>query len=371
MGDAVDFAAEGLLDGLEGEARVERLRLLEYLHGDGVPLETLREAVATGTHVFLPAERFVGGEQKYTARELAARSGLELDFMTALRRANGFPIPEPDARVFCDADLAQFQTARQFRDAGLPAEDMIEIGRVLGHGMARAAAAMRAVVLKLALRPGASEHELAVDYTQVVSRLMPLVEPLVGQMMNAHLRHMAQTEAVSLSELSSGQLPGAREIAVGFADLVGFTRMGEEVPADELGRVADRLGTLAADTITPPVRLVKTIGDAAMLVSPEPDAMIQAAFGLVAAADAEGAEFPQLRVGLAWGSALSRAGDWFGRPVNLADRVTAVARAGSVLATRELREAATDERYSWSFAGARRLKGVRDPVALFRARPMA
>jgi adenylate cyclase len=146
--------------------------------------------------------------------------------------------------------------------------------------------------------------------------------------------------------------------------------MGEEVPADELGRVADRLATLAADTITPPVRLVKTIGDAAMLVSPEPDAMIQAAFGLVAAADAEGAVFPQLRVGLAWGSALSRAGDWFGRPVNLADRVTAIARAGSVLATRELREAVTDELYSWSFAGARRLKGVRDPVTLFRARPM-
>jgi adenylate cyclase len=370
MGDAVDFAAEGLLDGLEGEARAERLRLLEYLHGDGVPLATLREAVATGTHVFLPAERFVGGEPKYTARELAARSGLELEFMMRLRRANGFPIPEPDAVVFCDADLAEFRTTRQFRDAGLPEEDMLEIGRVLGHGMARAAAAMRAVVLKLALRPGASEHELAVDYTQVVSRLMPLVEPLVGAMMNAHLRHMAQTEAVSLTELASGQLPGARDIAVGFADLVGFTRMGEEVPADELGRVAERLATLAADTVSPPVRLVKTIGDAAMLVSHEPDAMIEAAFGLVGAADAEGAEFPQLRVGLAWGSALSRAGDWFGRPVNLADRVTAVAKPGSVLVTRELRDAVAHERYRWSFAGARRLKGVRDPVALFRARPI-
>jgi adenylate cyclase len=90
----------------------------------------------------------------------------------------------------------------------------------------------------------------------------------------------------------------------------------------------------------------------------------------VGAADAEGAEFPQLRVGLAWGSALSRAGDWFGRPVNLADRVTAVAKPGSVLVTRELRDAVAHERYRWSFAGARRLKGVRDPVALFRARPI-
>jgi adenylate cyclase len=370
MSEKVDFEAEGLLEGLDGEARDERLRLLEYLHSDGVSLDELRSAVATGTHMFLAAERLVGGGAKYTGREIVERSGLDREFLDAVQRASGFPLHDPDERVFSEADLARAANARAFLEAGLPAEDMIEIGRILSQGMSRAAEAMRAVVLKLVLRPGVSEHELAVDYTDVVGRLMPHVGPMLTQLMNAHLRQMAQTEAINMAEMSSGQLPGARDVAIGFADLVGFTRMGEEVPADELGRVARRLEGLAGEVVSRPVQLVKTIGDAAMLASPEPDSLLDAAFELVAAADAEGPDFPQLRVGLAWGAALSRAGDWFGRPVNLADRVTAVARPGSVLATRDLRDAARGDGYNWSFAGARRLKGVREPVPLYRARPL-
>ena len=72
-----------------------------------------------------------------------------------------------------------------------------------------------------------------------------------------------------------------------------------------------------------------------------------------------------LRTGLA----VSRAGDWFGSPVNLASRVTGVARPGSVLVSESAREAiGDDERFTWSFAGSRRLKGIKDDVKLFRAR---
>ncbi len=117
----------------------------------------------------------------------------------------------------------------------------------------------------------------------------------------------------------------------------------------------------------PPVRLVKTIGDAAMLASPEPEPLLAAALSLIDAADAEGEDFPQLRAGAAFGQALPRAGDWFGRPVNLASRITSVARPSSLLADRELREA-VDGPYRWSFAGERRLRGIRGPVPLFRAR---
>jgi len=85
------------------------------------------------------------------------------------------------------------------------------------------------------------------------------------------------------------------------------------------------------------------------------------------AADAEGEEFPQLRAGAAIGQALPRAGDWFGRPVNLASRITSVARPGSLLVERELRESVA-EGYRWSYAGERKLKGIRGGVPLFRAR---
>ncbi len=99
-----------------------------------------------------------------------------------------------------------------------------------------------------------------------------------------------------------------------------------------------RLETLAADVVEPPVRLVKTIGDAAMLASPRARAAAGRGARAVDAADAEGEEFPQLRAGAALGLALPRAGDWFGRPVNLASRITSVARPGSLLVERELRE---------------------------------
>jgi adenylate cyclase len=118
------------------------------------------------------------------------------------------------------------------------------------------------------------------------------------------------------------------------------------------------------------VRLVKTIGDAAMLASAEPEPLLEAALNLIAAADGEGEDFPQLRAGTALGMAVPRAGDWFGRPVNLASRITAIARPGSLLAEREVQESARDS-YSWSFAGERRLRGIREPVPLFRARRLA
>jgi adenylate cyclase len=128
-----------------------------------------------------------------------------------------------------------------------------------------------------------------------------------------------------------------------------------------------RLNDLALETVRPPVRLVKTIGDAAMLVSPAAEPLVDTTLTLVERAHGQGDEFPPLRAGLAGGVALSRGGDWYGRPVNLASRVTEVARPGTVLATREIREAAGD-RYSWSRAGRWELKGFRDRVSLYRAR---
>jgi adenylate cyclase len=155
---------------------------------------------------------------------------------------------------------------------------------------------------------------------------------------------------------------------VGFADIVGFTRLGERVETHELGGLVVRLNDLVLETVTAPVRLVKTIGDAAMLVSPAAAPLVDTALALVEHADEQGEEFPPLRAGLAGGVALSRGGDWYGRPVNLASRVTDVARSGSVLATKDVRDAAGDERYKWSRAGMRQLKGFRERIPLYRAR---
>lgn len=363
----VDFAAEGLLDGLEGTAREARLRLLTSLHADGVELDELRTAVAEDTLFLLPTERLIGGQTRYTRADLARITGLDPEFLAELRRAQGLPVAELDACVLTDADLEAARTTRIFRDAGLEPHDMLEVTRILGRGLSQAAEVMRRITLGLVLDPDADEYELATRYAEVAARLEPLTAPMLGQMLNAHLRHVLRAELLLVAERQSGDLPGARDVAVGFADLVGFTRMGEEVEPDELGAIAERLETLAGELVSPPVRLVKTIGDAVMLVSSDVDPLLDAALALVDAADAEGERFPQLRAGIALGPALPRAGDWYGRPVNLASRITSIARPATVLVASEVRAAAGD-RWRWSFAGQRRLRGVKDPVAVHRVR---
>ncbi|MDR3663874.1 MAG: adenylate/guanylate cyclase domain-containing protein, partial [Mycobacterium sp.] len=139
-------------------------------------------------------------------------------------------------------------------------------------------------------------------------------------------------------------------------------------PPEDLGRLSQRLADLARDHAEPPVRFIKTIGDAVMLVSAEPVPLLEMVLQLVDAADAD-ETLPRLKAGMATGQAVSRAGDWFGSPVNLASRVTGVARPGTVLLAESAREAVGDAKgFTWSFAGARRLKGIRDEVKLFRAR---
>jgi adenylate cyclase len=366
----IDFAAEGLLDGLEGVQRAERLALLRYLAADGVSLSELRRTTASGTLMFLPAERVIGGRVRYSAREIAEQTGTELDFLVAVRRAMGLPVPGPDEAVYTEDDLESVRMTGVFREAGVSEEEILDLMRTLGRGLGQAAESIRSLALRLVLEPGVSEHELAQRYAYTASQLSPMLGPLVTNLLTLHLREMAQSEALSAAERSGGQLAGSREIAVCFADLVGFTRLGELLPPDELARKAVRLEALTTEVIDAPVRLIKTIGDAAMLTSLEPEPLLDAALDLLDAAEAEGEDFPQLRAGIAIGAALSRAGDWFGRPVNLASRITQIARPGSLLAEREVRESAR-EAYRWSYAGERRLHGVREPVPLFRARRLA
>jgi adenylate cyclase len=366
---AIDFEAEGLLDGLEGQQREERLALLRQLTADGVPLNELRRTTATGTVIFLPADRVIASAERYTAVQISELTGVEPEFLTAARRAMGLPVPDPDDPVYTETELQSAERIKIGRAAGIPDEETLELLRVLGRSMSQAAESLRVLPLKLVLEPGLSEAELAHRYAAAVEQLYPLVDPLIASILKLHLRHATQTEVISALERSGGELPGSREVAVSFADLVGFTRLGEEVPPDELGRLAVRLETLASEAAEPPVRLVKTIGDAAMLASHDPEALLEASLRLISAAEAEGPDFPQLRAGASLGAALPRAGDWFGRPVNLASRITAIARPGSLLADRAIQEAAGDS-YRWSFAGERRLKGIKGPVRLFRARPL-
>jgi adenylate cyclase len=362
----MDWEAEGLLDGCDGEAREARRALLDKLHADGVPVEVLRRAVAEERLALLPVERLLAAEARYSAREIAELSGLDLDFFLAHRRALGLAVPGPDERVYGEQDLESARMGNEYRQAGLPDEEAMEAQRVLGRGMARYVETITALVGQSALEAGTDEHEVAARLEAISKTLLPLAGPWLAHVFALHLREALRQEVVTAEQLASGRLDTGRHCAVAFADLVGFTELGETIPVEELGSVAVRLSRLAEEVIEPPVKLVKEIGDAVMLVSPEPAALVDAALGLVEGSDGQDG-LPAIRAGVAYGPAVNRWGDWYGSTVNVASRLTARARRSSVLATEAVR-AATDDGYDWSFAGEKKLKGLSSPVRTFRAR---
>jgi len=358
---------EGLLDGLEGQARTERALLIHWLLGKGFTVEQIRGEVAP---MLLPAGRIVGNDGVYvSARQICEETGIDLELLGAIQRALGLPrADDPDAVTLLRADSEAAARAKIFIDMGLSREQVIAVTRVLGHGLAQTAEAMRQVVLEAVIQPGATELELAQAYEGIVHQVSPLLGPMCDDVLRVQLRHTLETEAVSAAERAAGIVPGARDISVAFADLVGFTPLGEAVPPEELESLASRLSNLARDVVAPPVRFIKTIGDAVMFVSTDPVPLLRTALALLVAAE-KYHDFPQLRVGIASGRAVSRAGDWFGSPVNVASRVTGVARPGTVLVSESARDAiGSADGFDWSFAGARHLKGVKGEVKLFRAR---
>ena len=362
-----DFEAEGLLDGTHGRARDARLRLLNRLCDAGFGLEELKEAVAHDRLVILPAERALGGEARFSARELSDKVGMPLEFFLAVRRAHGLAASDPDERAYTEKDIEAARRMAEFREAGFETDGMLESARVLGRGMAQFADALGALFGETFIKAGVTEDELGLRNAQAAGEMLPRVTPIIEYALREHMRERLRHQAVSHAMLEAGELPGTRDIAVAFADMVAFTRLGEQLGPQEVGGIAGRLGEMASDCARPPVRLVKTIGDAAMLVAPDAEALVESTLELVANADRE-ESFPRLRAGTAYGPALNRSGDWYGHPVNLASRITDIAEPGTLVATQELCAAAGDV-CGWTSVGGHMLKGVEDEVEVFRAEP--
>jgi adenylate cyclase len=363
------FEQAGLLDGLEGRERDARLALLRELSGEGFSLEELKAAAAEDRLGLLPVDRLLAGEPKYTAREIARLAELPLEFLFAVRQAIGLAVPDPDECAFGEQDLEAAHVFARLRSVGLPEEGLLEVTRVLGSGLAQGAEAMRMLVARWLLPQGVDERELSALTLGAARELLPMTAPLLQYTLTTHMRDQVRNQQYGLLEMSEGASTSTRRVFVAFTDMVGFTRLGERIEITELGRLLGRLSALAREAVRPPTRIVKTIGDAVMFVSPAPEALLETVLEVTDRVEADG-ELPPIRSGVTGGVALSREGDWYGPPVNLASRVTDIARAGSVLATQALHDAAPDG-YAWSYVGERKLKGFREAVPLYRVRRQA
>jgi adenylate cyclase len=226
---------------------------------------------------------------------------------------------------------------------------------------------MRTLFAQTYLKPGDREDDLGLRYGEMAEALTPLVAADLDYLLRVHLRDFARSDAISMDERAAGRLTDGFAVSVAFVDIVCFTALGEQLPEADLSEIAGRLETLAEEHVRAPARIVKTIGDAVMLVSRDPAALVA---GVTALMEAAGGN-PSLRAGIAHGRAVARLGDWYGPAVNLAARVSSRARSDSILVTNELRDALpadVRERYRFSEAGQKRFKGITDPVPVLRLR---
>jgi adenylate cyclase len=372
MSEKIDFEAEGLLEGLEDDERASRLALLERLASDGCDLDELRSAVADGRLALLPLERMLSGRPRYTTVEVAERSGVPIDELERQWRSLGVAVPGRDEVVMSADDLAAADRIREVLDAGLDSDQLAELSRTIAVAMSQFAAASRQVVGQTFVGEGGTEGEVSDRVKQGAGGLVPTVGPTLDYVYRLHLRE--QLRHAAFDEVSDGGIvaspPDAGALAVGFADLVDFTKLGEQLPPEELGRVTGRLEVIAREVSHGPVRLVKLIGDAVMFASADTDALLEAAHELLERM-AEGEdedELPLIRAGCAYGPVFTRGGDYYGRSVNLASRITETARPGSVLVTEEIRDHSVSGAFSFSRARRKHLRGVSGSVELYRCR---
>jgi adenylate cyclase len=234
--------------------------------------------------------------------------------------------------------------------------------------MANLADANREMVGEVFTEPGIDERELALRYAEAARTMSPLLGETLLHAYRIHLREAIRRAVVTEAELAEGRF-GTDEMTIAFADLVGFTRLGESLDIEQIGDLTGRLFELASDAAQPPVRLVKMIGDAAMFASRESQPLLDAVLGLVESAGRE--EIPPLRAGAARGQALGRGGDWYGRPVNLAARITGFARPDSVVVDQSVKDSIAQSNgrpFDFSFAGKRSFKGIEGEVPVHRVR---
>lgn len=285
-------------------------------------------------------QHLLGGAPRHTRAEVAAAAGLPAERARELWRALGFASVADDERAFTDADVAALERLRRLSEL-LPLDDDLvrTMTRMLGRSFSRLAS-WQGQLLAEALERGPGGPRDGADpvagqperLAEVLADVQELQAYVWRRQLAAHFSRAAPGDA-------PGDAPGATRLTVGFADMAQFTALTRRSSEGELRAVLDAFEALATEvTGARGGRIVKTLGDEVLFVAHEPVDGVEIALGLLAGAR-RSAGLPALRVGLASGPVVLRMGDVFGQTVNIASRLTSVARPGSVLVDEQLADA--------------------------------
>ncbi|NGO72551.1 adenylate/guanylate cyclase domain-containing protein [Streptomyces boncukensis] len=275
----------------------------------------------------------LGGGRAYTRAAIVEKSGIPAERTNQIWRALGFPLAGEEEAVFTEGDLQALRAGEFFVESGvISAESETLMARALGHHLSRLAEWQVDTLWDwLSRQPGLDPA--GEDFTELVEQLLPHFERLQNHVWRRHLAACAG-RALAAGE----EEPAARVQAVGFSDIVGYTRLSRGLDGTGLSRVLDRFEGTAGDTVADHGgRIVKTIGDEVLFTAESAADAAEIALTLAGAARGDAAAPGlRLRTGLAFGPVLSRFGDVYGPVVNTAARLTSLARAGTVLADQRL-----------------------------------
>jgi adenylate cyclase len=341
------------------EAAPNPKTLRELVEALGLPKEEIDRAEADGTLGLLAISRFIfPGEPKYTQEEVEETTGLG-ERGRRYWRALGFTDPQPGEKAFTDGDVDMLKVVRQLLELGLVDEEVaLQMARVIGASMARIAAAQIDVIeARLGddeggpIDTGDGEAEPALLRAGMLQTTMPHI---LEYSWRRHLQVAARNRMIRSESTEQGP-----STTVGFADLVGFTALSQQIEPHELAEIVDRFEETAYDVVAAHGgRVVKMIGDEVMFTVDDPAAGVAIALRLADHYQDDEA-LSGIRVGLACGPVLTLGGDLYGPTVNVASRIVGLAYEGSVVATQDIKDAlADDTTLHFKSLRTRYLKGI-------------
>jgi len=297
--------------------------------------------------------------------EAAARTGLEEELIERVMTLLGTPTALEGTLNEQDVEAVEYMAA--ILDAGFPLVALLQLVRVYAQSVRKIAEAevrlFHLYVHEPLIEQGVDALEMAEEMEGMARDLLPLASPLMEYIHQRYLRFYIEQDVVGHMEVDfGGRQMGRVTMAFCFVDLTGFTRFTEEEGDEEALDLVERFIETVEATLPSEALVVKTIGDEVMIVSPDPVSLTEWAIGFLVLFQ----ERPQPRVGIHYGRAVYRDGDYFGTDVNLTHRVVARALGGEVMVTRTVVDAIGRSEYlAFDPIGEVDLKGFPAPVELF------
>ena len=371
------WARAGVIPEVDGKgvwttAAVAHARIVARLRERGHKLEEIKEAGKEGRLAYGYIEELFGDDEpERSLKEAAELTGLEPALIERFWASLG--LPTRGLEQLSEEDIQALHYVAGVLGAGFPLVAFLQICRVYGQALAQIAEAevrlFHLYVHEPLIREGVPGLQMAEEMGDLARDLLPVASPMMDYVHQRFLQHFVEQDVVGHmeSELEDEDVDlGRVRVAIAFADLAGYTRFTEEEGEEEALLSVERFVEGVTNTLPDDARVVKTIGDAVMVVGQDIRALVDWAVGFTSLFD----ERPEPRIGVHWGTTLYRDGDYFGRDVNLTARVVARARGGEVLVTDSVVDAVRDSPHlGFEQIGQVKLKGFSEPRQLCRAVP--